>query len=245
MSRKVSTGSIVGIVVALVVVGLWPGSDSSEPALPGDSAGVAPSTTLKTPSASPPELQAVTNGAQASPVPELRDFHVFGESVQFLPGDRCDDHGNCRLEPVPLHAYAEYSDEQLRTLAVFDGLAAIVLANRLGASDPEQARHYAARGFVLTGDPYAFHMTRQFSGVETGARYDSDGRFDLRAAQQAYIWIKTGYELGVSDGASLAYQASVLNENGFTDLERLDSLADATRRKVEQARLELVGEGFE
>ncbi|MEM1174208.1 MAG: hypothetical protein AAGI27_05315 [Pseudomonadota bacterium] len=245
MSRRIRIGAVAGLILAVIIVGLWPNGKPTTATAPeslNSAAVTVPEAVHPAPTNSP--HTADIGNSQEPPTIDLSDFQVFGEAVKFMPGELCDGQGNCSYEPVALHDYAEYTDEELRTLSAFDGSAAIVLAHRLGESDWQQARQYAARGFVLTGDPYAYHMTRQFSGVSTGATYDRAGNLDLRAAQRAYVWIKIGYELGASDGASLAYQAAVLSESGYDDFKRLDALADATRREVEQVRLKLVGEGF-
>ncbi len=245
MSRKPAIMAAGGLLVVVAITGLWPGEDgqpAGPPVSPNDLSIPAATDTGMRPRGESPTLAGDTGSA----IDEANngEFSVFGEAVRFIPGDLCNETGDCRREPVALHEYAEYTDEQLKTLSAFDGAAAIVLANRLGASDWSQARKYAARGFVLTGDPYAFHMAQQFSGVSTGAFYDRDGKLDMTSARRAYLWVRLGYELGVNDAATLDYQASVLHQHGLHDLSDLDATAAAERRRVEEVRLQLVGEGF-
>ncbi|MEM6513078.1 MAG: hypothetical protein AAF660_08705 [Pseudomonadota bacterium] len=248
MSRKTLTTAAGGLAIVAMAIWLWPKNEVDDT---GQRPVIAPGSAAMPESivqAAPQTPDATANsGASATPLQSadsLDAYRLFGQAVQFMPGDRCNADGDCRQEPVPLHAYANYTDEQLKTLSVFDGQAALVLANRLGRNDPAQARHYAARAFMLTADPYAFHMARQLSGVNTGMVYQGDGQLDLVAAQRAYVWIKLGYELGASDLSTLAHQRAILDEHGFRDFDALDALADASRRDMENTRLQLVGEGF-
>ncbi len=249
MSRKLPIVAAGGLFAVVATVGLWP---NFEKVAPQDAVAPSPTTTFAdTPNQIPVTEVSPHNGSAGSVATEanppgdaLSDFGVFGEAVNFMPGDLCDTSGDCRREPVALHEYAEYTDDQLRTLSAFDGTAAIVLANRLGASEPAEARRFAARGFVLTADPYAFHMTQQFSGVASGAVLGPKGEIDLAAARRAYLWVKLGYELGVTDAARLDYQAAILTEHGMDDLSALDAAAAKQRQQLEDARLHLVGEGF-
>ena len=247
MSRKPAIMAVGGLVVVVAITGLWPG-DNGQPAGPPVISQAktlsTPTDTGKPPTAESARTTGTAGGSDSNGGAGDGEFNVFGDTVRFMPGDLCSETGNCRREPVALHEYAEYTDEQLETLSAFDGAAAIVLANRLGASDWSEARRYAARGFVLTGDPYAFHMAQQFSGVSTGALYDSNGKLDMTSARRAYLWVRLGYELGVNDAATLDYQASILNQHGLHDLSDLDAAVDAERQRVENVRLQLVGEGF-
>ncbi len=247
MSRKPAIMATGGILALVAVVGLWPGDHTERPEtpiVPIGSASPAPVGVEPVEKSEGTTDNAPETVAGSSVGFEPGEFSVFGDAVQFIPGERCDEAGECTRQPVALHEYAEYTDEQLRALSAFDGAAAIVLANRLGETDWSEARRYAARGFVLTGDPYAFHMARQFSGVSRGASFDRDGKLDLASARRAYLWARLGYELGVNDAASLDYQASILHQHGVDDLSQLDAAAAAERRRVENVRLQLVGEGF-
>ena len=246
MSRKTAIMATGGLLV-VAIIGLWPGIEddpAGPPAYPQAKTLLTPADAGKPPTAARPAPASDTIASSGATHHGSDELSVFGEAVRFMPGDLCDPSGECRREPVALHEYAEYTDEQLKTLSAFDGAAAIVLANRLGGADWEEARRYAARGFVLTGDPYAFHMAQQFSGVTTGALFDRDGSLDITSARRAYLWVRLGYELGVNDAAVLDYQASILNEHGLHDLSDLDAAVETERRRIEAARLHLVGEGF-
>ena len=167
----------------------------------------------------------------------------FGEVVTFVVRERCDDAGNCRLTPVALHEYEDYSIDELKAIARFDGEAAIVLASKLGGGDFKEARKWALRAFVMTKDPYAYHMAANFSGVAIGEGFVND-EFDRSAAERAYVWMKTGYLLGVNDGTDLTQQEMILDRHGFEDRERLDRQVSAGVAYLTQKRLELTGEGF-
>jgi hypothetical protein len=168
----------------------------------------------------------------------------FGEAVIFTVGYVCDDAGNCSYRPAPQHEYARYTRQQLETIAGFDGAAAIILANRLGATDLEAARRWAVQGFLLTGDPYAFHMASVYSGVQVGARFDTNGELDRSAAEEAYIWLKIGHELGVADGSRVNEQARILADYQAFEPERLDAEVDARLEKLIADRVRLTGRTF-
>jgi hypothetical protein len=188
------------------------------------------------------------NVDEGRPYPELENTAVadrsFGEVVKFVVRERCDDDGECRLTPVALHEYEDYSIEELRAIAKFDGEAAIVLASKVGGRDFKEARKWALRAFVMTKDPYAYHMAANFSGVSRGEGIDANGKLDREAAERAYVWLKTAYLLGVSDGAYLTEQEIILDHHGFTDRARLDRQVSAGVEYLTQKRLELTGEGF-
>ncbi len=168
----------------------------------------------------------------------------FGKAVSFTVGYVCDDAGNCSYRPAPQHEFAQYTRRQLETIAGFDGAAAIILANRLGATDLEAAKRWAVQGFLLTGDPYAYHMASVYSGVQVGARLDSDGELDRSAAEEAYIWLKIGHELGVADGSKVVEQARILTDYQAFEPERLDAEADARLEKLIADRVRLTGRTF-
>lgn len=169
---------------------------------------------------------------------------TFGEAVVFTIGYVCDDAGTCAYRPAPRHEYATYTRQQLETIADFDGAAAIILANRLGATDRESARRWAVRGFLLTGDPYAFHMATLYSGVQVGARLTADGDLDAKAAEEAYIWLRIGHELGVGDAEAVSQQARILEDYRVFEAERLDAEADARLRHLVEERVRLTGRTF-
>ena len=168
------------------------------------------------------------------PTPDLGDTPVadrsFGEVVSFVVRERCDGDGKCRLTPVALHEYEDYSIEELEAIARFDGEAAIVLADKLGDKSFKEARKWALRAFVMTKDPYAYHMAANYSGIAAGELIDADGNLDRKLAERAYVWMKTGYLLGVNDGTDLTQQEMILDRHGFTDRERLDRRVSASRR---------------
>ena len=168
----------------------------------------------------------------------------FGEAVVFTVGYVCDDTGDCRYRPAPQHEYARYTRQQLETIAGFDGAAAIILANRLGATDLESAKRWAVQGFLLTGDPYAFHMASLYSGVEVGAQFNAAGELDRRAAEEAYIWLKIGHELGVADAGKVDAQARILKDYRAFEPARLDAEADARLEKLIEDRVRLTGRTF-
>ncbi|MBT8082875.1 MAG: hypothetical protein KJP08_04360 [Gammaproteobacteria bacterium] len=182
------------------------------------------------------------------PDPYLGDRAVsdrsFGEIVKFVVRERCDDDGNCRPGPVALHEYEDYSIEELKAIAKFDGEAAIVLASKIGGKDFKEAREWALRAFVMTKDPYAYHMAANFSGVSRGEGIDANGKLDRKTAERAYVWLKTAYLLGVNDGAYLTEQEIILDRHGVTDRARLDRQVNASIEYLMQKRLELTGEGF-
>ena len=168
----------------------------------------------------------------------------FGEVVKFVVREHCDDDGECRQRPVALHEYEDYSIDELKAIARFDGEAAIVLADKLGHKSFKEARKWALRAFVMTKDPYAYHMAANYSGVSRGEGIDANGKLDRIAAERAYVWLKTAYLLGISDGTYLTEQEIILDRHGFTDRERLDRKVEASVEYLTQKRLELTGEGF-
>ena len=180
------------------------------------------------------------------PVPPSTKYtdRTFGEVVKFVVRDRCDDEGNCGPRPVALHEYEHYSIEELKTLAKFDGEAAIVLASRLGGVSFKEARNWALRAFVMTKDPYAYHMAANYSGVAVGELIDADGNLDRKVAERAYIWMKTGYLLGVNDGSDVTQQEMILDRHGFEDRAHLDQQVEAGVAYLTRKRLELTGESF-
>ncbi len=185
--------------------------------------------------------QAVTS--TAAPLPAGTDRR-FGEAVVFTVGYVCDDAGQCAYRPAPEHEYARYTRRQLETIAGFDGAAAIILANRLGRTDLEAAKRWAVQGFLLTGDPYAFHMASVYSGVHVGAQFDVDGELDRKAAEEAYIWLKIGHELGVADRSSLDEQVRVLTDYRVFEPERLDAEVDSRLEQLIADRVRLTGRTF-
>jgi hypothetical protein len=180
------------------------------------------------------------------PVPPSTQYtdRSFGEVVKFVVRERCDEEGNCGPRPVALHEYEHYSIEELKTLAKFDGEAAIILASRLGGKSFKEARNWALRAFVMTKDPYAYHMAANYSGVAVGELIDADGNLDRKVAERAYIWMKTGYLLGVNDGSDLTQQEMILDRHGFEDRAHLDEQVDAGVAFLTRKRLELTGESF-
>jgi hypothetical protein len=179
------------------------------------------------------------------PVPPSTQYtdRSFGEVVKFVVRERCDEEGNCGPRPVALHEYEHYSIRELKTLAKFDGEAAIILASRLGGKSFKEARNWALRAFVMTKDPYAYHMAANYSGVAVGEGF-TNGQFDRRQAERAYVWLKTGYLLGANDGTQLTQQEMILDRNGFEDRVRLDQQVDAGVAYLTRKRLELTGESF-
>ena len=226
-----------------------PQGDNADPAIPVETRSSAAK-----PAAATASGDARTTGAGDTrvevdePTPDLGGSAVtdrsFGEVVRFVVRERCDDGGNCRPRPVALHEYEDYSIEELKTIAKFDGEAAIVLADKLGHKDFKEARKWALRAFVMTKDPYAYHMAANFSGVSRGEGIDASGKLDRKAAERAYVWLKTAYLLGVTDGTYLTQQEMILDRHGFTDRAHLDQQVSTGVEYLTQKRLELTGEGF-
>lgn len=169
---------------------------------------------------------------------------TFGDTVQFEVRRTCDAEGNCTVGPVALHEYANYSIEELKAIAEYDGAAAIILAHKLGAVDHDEAKEWALRAFLLTKDPHAFHMVTQFSGVHIGESIRADGTLDRVQAEQAYVWLKMGHLMGVGDAAYLGEQERILDSHGSDDRERLDQIAHARVDWMEEQRLDLTGRTF-
>ena len=179
------------------------------------------------------------------PVPPSTKYtdRTFGEVVKFVVRERCDEEGNCGPRPVALHEYEHYSIEELKTLAKFDGEAAIVLASRLGGVSFKEARNWALRAFVMTKDPYAYHMAANYSRVAVGEGF-TNGEFNRREAERAYMWLKTGYLLGANDGSQLTQQEMILDRHGFENRAHLDQQVEAGVAYLTRKRLELTGESF-
>lgn len=226
-----------------------PGRNDAAPASAADDRTPPAEPAARTASGDAPVMPALGDYADdGRPDAGRRDRAVrdrgFGEVVRFVVRERCDDEGNCRPGPVALHEYERYSIEELETIAKFDGEAAIVLADKLGDRSAREARRWALRAFVMTKDPYAYHMAAVYSGVSAGELVDADGNLDRRLAERAYVWMKTGYLLGVNDGADLTQQEIILDRHGFEDREHLDRQVDASVAYLTRKRLELTGEGF-
>ena len=167
----------------------------------------------------------------------------FGETVKFRVGEVCDDSG-CVTRPIAQHEYENYSVEELTAIAEYDGAAAIVLANKLAASDTGEARQWAMHAFLLTKDPYAFYMASTLAGAYPGETTDAKGNLDASAAQRAYVWLKVGYMLGVNDGADLGTQEMILDRHGYLDRDKLDLIVAARVERLTSRRAELTGEVF-
>lgn len=176
-----------------------------------------------------------------------RDQHVdpsFGETVKFVVRETCDEDGLCVTGPVALHEYSNYTIEELKQIAEYDGAAAIILADKLGAVDFEEAKLWALRAFLLTKDPYAFQMVTNYSGVSVGETVNANGQLKTAEAEQAYIWLKMGHLLGVGDAADLGQQEMILDRHEVSGRERLDRIAEARVEQLNTKRLELTGRNF-
>jgi hypothetical protein len=238
-----SAAAGIGLVALLIERPDPPASRVSAPDLPIDTGA-------------PNEFEGTTGDevhVQATPASTAEPVTVdadrrFGEAVVFTVGQVCDDDGHCSYRPAPDHEYARYTRQQLETIAGFDGAAAIILANRIGASDLEAdleaAKRWAVQGFLLTGDPYAFHMASVYSGVQVGAQFDADGELDRSAAEEAYIWLKIGHELGVADRSKVDAQARILTDYQVFEPERLDAEVDARIEEFIADRVRLTGRTF-
>ncbi|MEM7611219.1 MAG: hypothetical protein AAF270_06055 [Pseudomonadota bacterium] len=169
----------------------------------------------------------------------------FGEAVIFSVADQCDDKGQqCMPLPLPQHEYARYSNDELKIIAEYDGAAAIILAARIAPESFEEAAPWAVRGFLLTGDPFAYRMVMQLQSVELGQTY-AEGRFDSAAAEHAYVWLKMGHLLGVTEAGELQRQTSVLQQHGISDISHLDIAARDGADGMQQQRVKLTGSAFE
>jgi hypothetical protein len=234
-----SAAAGIGLVALLIERPSPPASRGSAPDLPID-IGIANEFETTTRN----ELQVPATSASTTDPASVDTDRRFGEAVVFTVAQVCDNAGNCRYRPTPEHEYARYTRQQLETIASFDGAAAIILANRLGVSDLEAAKRWAVQGFLLTGDPYAFHMASVYSGVQVGAQFDADGELDRSAAEEAYIWLKIGHELGVADRSKVDEQARILTDYQVFEPERLDAEVDARIDKFIADRVRLTGRTF-
>lgn len=168
----------------------------------------------------------------------------FGEAVVFNAGTVCDDLGNnCRVEPVTDHPYASLTDKELEGIAEYDGAAAIILAIRVARTSFDDAKPWAARGFLLTGDPYAYHMIMTYNDVRSGFTL-IDGKIDTDSAKEAYLWLATGHRLGVVDASRSEYQASVLRDHGVDGIGDLDAIAQKRETLYRSKRVEMTGSDF-
>jgi hypothetical protein len=229
----------IGLAALLIERPSPPASRVSAPDLPIDTG------TRNAPEVTAQDELPVPEPSASSTDPVALDANRrFGEAVVFTVGHVCDDAGNCSYRPAPEHEYARYTRQQLETIAGFDGAAAIILANRLGASDLEAAKRWALRGFLLTGDPYAFHMASVYSGVQVGAQFDADGELDRSAAEEAYIWLRIGHELGVAERGKVDEQARILSDYRVFESERLDAEVNARLEALIADRVRLTGRTF-
>lgn len=234
-----SAAAGIGLVALLIERPSPPASRVSAPDLP-----INTGTPNEFEATTRDEVHAPVTAASTTEPVTVDTDRRFGEAVVFTVGQVCDDDGNCSYRPAPDHEYARYTRQQLETIAGFDGVAAIILANRLGASDLDAAKRWAVQGFLLTGDPYAFHMASVYSGVQVGAQFDADGELDRSAAEEAYIWLKIGHELGVADRSKVDAQARILTDYRVFEPERLDAEVDARVEEFIADRVRLTGRTF-
>ncbi len=141
-------------------------------------------------------------------VERLSDVHVLLELVEPQHCEKYSDEPMLACatyfeqSPILVHPYFEYPLEALESMANSDGVAAAVLAKRIGAEDVRKARAFAMRSAIITGKVGPLLLHQQVYGELA------------LAAHSAPIRLSTGINKGLPFAIAMYALDAVVTELG-------------------------------
>lgn len=181
---------------------------------------------------------------------------TWGELVKFyLNREGCDTETigvntqiPCTANFVADHPYEQLSDDQLRQIADHDGIAALVLGARLGyrrasVEELRESINLLHAAVALTGHVDALNMLMTQLDV-TSATSFVNGKIDIGQMSKAYVWHKTGNNLGLISDKVVDRIAQPLRGNDAVNLAALNAAAEERTEWFKVRRQTLTGESF-